>query len=171
MAQYRTIAYNAKKNNPGAQTGKKFRSVPARQAFVSATMANNDDWILGGPFTFDTRISRLVAWNGTPGLTAAVVNLGFFSLNTATGLFVPFGTANELVSAGTGLQAAVTTAYDYLLAANTTLDTTKTIGELLNKSNEQEPTGGVFLGMRFTTKPSVNGTLDLEVQYEEATFN
>jgi len=36
---------------------------------------------------------------------------------------------------------------------------------------DQEPAGGVFLGLTFPTKPSVNGTLDLEVWIEEATTN
>lgn len=135
---------------------------------LTASLANNDQLILAGPFTFDERIDAIMTHNASPALTAAVANLGFMYMSgDGTLVEIKSGGSSVLWSATTALQAALSTR-DLLMSINTGLNTTQNIGELLALGTDQEPAGGVYLVLTFTTKPSVDGVLDVDVMVEEA---
>jgi hypothetical protein len=169
MANQRTAGFIAKPRNPEYTVGKKHRTVQATAALVSASMTNGDTLELAGPLTFDARIARVFTPNASPALTAAAdVKLGFFYKDTNGNLVLIKAGSDAVLWNGVTLASALSTR-DLLLGLNSSLDTTKNIGDLLAMTTDQEPAGGVYLVMTFPTKPSVNGTLDLDIVIEEAT--
>lgn len=172
MAEIRTAGFIAKPRNPVYTVGKKIRTIPAYASLLTASMANGDVLNLGGPFTYGDRIARVFSPNATPALTAAVdTKLGFFMRDQASGaLKLVKAGSDALLWTGQTLATALS-ARDLLANLSAALDQTKNIGELLAMGADQEPAGGIFLGLTFVTKPSVNGILDLEVWVEEATTN
>lgn len=170
MATIRTTGYNtaAKVRNPVYTVGKQYRTVPARAALATASMTNGDILILAGPLTYSERIARILSPNATPALTAATdAKLGFFQMKAGVPALIKAG-SDALLWNGVSFASALT-ARDLLFGLNASLDSTKNIGELLAQGVDQEPAGGVFLGLTFVTKPSNDGVLDLDVQIEEAT--
>lgn len=171
MATFRTTGFFAKPRNPIYTVGKEYRTVPARAALLTASMANGDIVELGGPFTYSDRIARVLSPNATPALTAAAdAKLGFFMKDSQGALKLIKAGSDALLWNGASFVASVS-ARDLLLHFNAALDTTKNIGELLAQGFDQEPNGGVYLGLTFPTKPSVDGVLDLDIKVEEATTN
>jgi len=169
MATIRTTGYTAKPRNPIYTTGKQYRTIPARAALVTASMADGDIVELGGPFTYSDRIARVLTPNASPALTSATnAKLGFFKKNSLGVLTLIKAGSDALLWNGVTLAAALS-ARDLLFSLNASLDSTKNIGDLLAQGDDQEPIGGVFLGLTFPTKPSVDGVLDLDVVVEEAT--
>lgn len=163
---YRTTGYTAKPRNPVYSVGKQYRTIPARISLTNASMTNGDLWIMAGPFTYADRIARVFSPNATPALTAAADNdLGFF-YKKPDGTFAELD--KDILWDGVTLAAALSTR-DLLFNLNASLDSTKNIGELLGKGDDQEPFGGVYLGLTFNTKPTADGALDLDVVVEEAT--
>lgn len=171
MANQRTTGFTAKPRNPDYTVGKKHRTVPARAALVTASMADGDTVELGGPFTYGDRIARVLTPNASPALTAATnVKLGFF-MKGADGTLALIKTGSDALLWNGVTLAAALSARDLLFDRNSSLDSTKNIGELLAQGADAEPQGGVYLVMTFPTKPSVDGVLDLDVMVEEATTN
>jgi hypothetical protein len=171
MATFRTTGFTAKPKNPVYTVGKKYRTVPARAALLTASMTNGDIVELAGPLTYGERIARISTPNASPALTAAADSkLGFYyKANDGTLTLIKSG-SDALLWTGATLAAALSTR-DLLMHFTPALDTTKNIGELLGQTHDQEPAGGVYLGLKFPTKPSVDGVLDLEVMIEEASTN
>jgi hypothetical protein len=172
MAELRTKGFTDKPRNPSNSVGKKFRTVPAYAALLTASMVNGDILTLAGPLTFGERIARVVTLNASPALTSATdAKLGFFMRNPSDGTLKLIKAGSDaLLWNGVTLAASLSTR-DLLTSLNSALNQSLNIGELLQMGADQEPAGGVFLGLTFPTKPSVNGTLDLEVWIEEATTN
>lgn len=170
MATIRTTGFVAKPRNPVYSVGKQYRTVPAGAALVSTAMTNGDILILAGPLTYSERIARVMSPNATPALTAAAdAKLGFFQMVAGVPKVIKSGSDALLWTSATLVSSL--SARDLLFHFNSALDATKNIGELLAQGVDQEPAGGVFLGLTFVTKPSANGTLDLDVVIEEATTN
>ncbi len=172
MAEIRTKGFIDKPRNPSNSVGKKFRTVPAYAALLTAGMTNGDILTLAGPLTFGERIARVFSPNATPALTAAAdAKLGFFQRDQASGALKLIKAGSDAVLWNGVTLAASLSARDLLTSLNAALNQSLNIGELLALGADQEPAGGVFLGLTFPTKPSVNGTLDLEIWIEEATTN
>lgn len=169
MTTFYTTAFAAEPRNPMNSVGKKYRSIPARAALVTASMANGDTLVLAGPFTYSQRIARILTPNVSPALTAAAdAKLGFMTKDALGALKAIKSGGDAVLWNGVTLASALTTR-DLLYSLNSSLDSTKNIGELLAQGADQEPANGVFLVLTFPTKPSVDGVLDLDVVVEEAT--
>lgn len=165
MTTYRSVGFTDKPNNPIYTVGKKLRTVPFRTTITNADSEANDLYILGGPFSFDDRIHGIFGAN--PAQTSSNDNDFGFYKKKSDGTFAALD-ADILVNGG-DLSSAIT--YRNLLThLNSSLDTTKNIGELLDLGNDAEPFGGVYLGW-LSVVASTGGTLIVEwdVQVEEAT--
>lgn len=170
MATIRTTGFVAKPRNPVYSLGKKLQIVPAQASLVSASMTDGDILILAGPLTYGDRIARILSPNATPALTSATnAKLGFFQMKNGQPALIKAG-SDALLWNGVTFASSLS-ARDLLFHFNSSLNATQNIGELLAQGPDQEPAGGVFLGLTFPTKPSVNGVLDLDVVIEEATTN
>lgn len=169
---FTSIGAQAFKRNPMYWTGKKMRKVSSKFA-VATTGANGDQYILAGPMSIDDRVARIYA-NGLVALTSATSNnLGFYyskdNLATQAGLVpVKSGGGNELWSA-VSLASAVTAFSDLLTAKNSGLDNTKAIRDILSLAPDSEPWGGIYLVLTIGTAQSAGGTIDLDIEIEEAT--
>lgn len=168
-----SIGATAFKKNPMYQNGKKMRKVNSK--FTVATTGNiGDQYVLAGPLTMDDRISRIYSQAMAALTSATTWNLGFYytkdQLATSAGLVpVKSGGGNELWSS-VDLTAAVTTFLDVLTKKNGSLDNTKSIRDLLSLGPDAEPVGGIYLVLtNVTTANSAGGTVDLDVEIEEAT--
>lgn len=172
MTNFRNTGFIAKPRNPVYTVGKKYRTIPARAALLTASMVNGDTFELGGPFTSSDRIARIFTPNATPALTGATDSkLGFMKkVGGVLTILTNVANANQVLWNNATLAAALSSR-DLLTSINTALNTTLNIGELLGLGPDQEPDGGYFLVLTFPTKPSVDGVLDLEVWFEEATTN
>ena len=169
MPTFRTTGYTAKPRNPLYTVGKHFTKVHAHKALVSADLTNGDIIELAGAMSFKDRVHAVFTPNASPALTAATdAKLGFFKKDLDGALSVIQTGSDALLWNGVTLAAALSTR-DMLLSLNTALDTTKNIGELLGLGVDKEPVGGVFLGLTFPTKPSVDGVLNVEIDIEKAT--
>ncbi len=168
MAVINSIGKVAFPKNSSFQVGKKTRKVNYKEAVVTAGAVIGDQRILAGPFTSDFRIARILA-NAMPALTTMAVNLGFAKLDAA-GNYVQVQ-ANSLTAlwSAVSLASAVTTYSDVLTGKNSSLDNTKTIGQLLNIGPDQEPIGGIYLVMTTTAAQTAAGTLDLDIEVDEPT--
>lgn len=162
----------AQPGNPIFQTGKQRTTVESKFAITSGTSNAGDQFILGGPFTFSDRISKIIG--ATPALTSANDNdLGFFKKNadgTYTALLTSAAaSAKDILWNGVDLSSALS--YRELLhTLNTSLDTTKNIGQLLGLGVDQEPAGGVFLLLTTNTANTAStASLELDVVVDEAT--
>lgn len=169
----RSIGYTAFKKNPMYQMGKQMTKVNAK--FTVPTTGNiGDQYILAGPLTVDDRISRIYTQAMAALTSATTWNLGFYKSTdngaTLAGLSpVVTSGGNELWS-GVDLTSAVTTFLDVLTKKNSSLDNTKSIRDLLSIGPDQEPPGGVFLVLtNTTTANTAGGTVDLDIEIEEAT--
>jgi len=169
MANQRTAGFIAKPKNPEYTVGKKHRTVQSTFSLVTASMADGDTVELAGPLTFDDRVARIFSPNATPTMTAATnAKLGFFYKDTNGNLVLIKAASDAVLWNGVSLVTSVS-ARDLLLHYNSSLDTTKNIGDLLALGTDSEPSGGVYLVLTFPTKPSVNATYDLDISIEEAT--
>lgn len=169
----KSIGFNAFPLNPYYKTGKELVTVGAK--FTVPTTGNiGDQYVLAGPLSLDDRVARI--WIGQfAALTSATTwNLGFYkssdNLATLAGLTpVASGGGNELWS-GVSLASAPSAGTDLLTAKNTSLDSTKSIRDLLNIGPDQSPVGGIFLVLtNTTTANTAGGTIDMDIEIEEAT--
>lgn len=168
-----SIGFNAFKRNPMYMTGKKMLKVNAK--FIVPTTGNiGDAYILAGPLSIDDRISRIYSQSMAALTSATTWNLGFYytkdALATVAGLVpVKASGGNELWS-GVDLTSAVTTFLDVLTKKNGSLDNTKAIRDLLSYGPDQEPIGGIYLVLtNTTTANTAGGTVDLDIEIEQAT--
>jgi hypothetical protein len=162
----RSNGFTAFPDNPFYSVGKKLRS-----SFYSKTIATgagtNTLHVLSGPHTFGDKIAAIKG--ATPALTSAADNdLGFYR-KKADGTFAAID--GDVLWDGVTLATALT--YRELLGTlNTSLDRTKNIGQLLGLGSDQEPAGGVYLGLLIkTASTATSEVLNLEVIIEEATTN
>lgn len=173
MALYQSIGKTAFGRNPMYSVGKKMRKVNSKFT-VPTTGAIGDQYILAGPLSLDERVSRIYTQAMAALTSATTWNLGFYyskdNLATQAGLApVKASGGNELWS-GVSLVTAVTTFLDVLTNKNSSLDNTKSIRDLLSYGPDQEPIGGVYLVLtNTTTANTAGGTVDLDIEIEEAT--
>lgn len=167
-----SIGFAAFPRNPMYKVGKKMRKVNAK--FTVATTGNiGDIYVLAGPLSIDERISRIYTQAMAALTSATTWNLGFYytkdALATAGGIVaVKAAGGNELWS-GVNLTAAVVTFLDVLTNKNAALDNTKSIRDLLSVGPDFEPVGGIYLCLvNTTTANTAGGTVDLDVEIEEA---
>lgn len=167
MTLRRNLGFTAYPRNPAFGTGKKMKTVNCSLTFPT-TGAAGDQYILGGPFTLDQRISRLNV-QAFPALTTATdSNLGFYYLKPdGTLAVVKASGGNELWSA-VSLATAITVYQDMLQSKNSSLDRTKSIGQLLSLGSDKEPVGGVYLVLTLPTANTAGGTGHIDVITEES---
>lgn len=163
MATFRSNGYTEYPNNPVNTVGKKLRTVPFQATIATASISNGDVWILGGPFTYDSKIVGILGL--TPALTSAADNdFGFYKGN-ADGTFTELD-KDVLVD---GVSLASAGAFRNILASGTA-DRDDNIGTLLGKTVEDLPVEGVYLAMTMNTKSTATSeVLDLLILVEEAT--
>lgn len=150
--------------NPSNSVGKKDRSVYYEKTIATGAGANTLH-ILAGPLTFDDKINAVIG--ATPALTSAADNdLGFWK-KEEDGSFTELDA--DILWDGVTLASALS--YRELLGTlNTGLDRDKNIGTLLGKGSDQEPVGGVYLGLLIkTASTATSEVLKLEIRIEEAT--
>lgn len=154
--------------NPGFTVGKSMRTVNFKET-APGTGVNNDQYILAGPLSLDSRVARIYSQR-LPALTSVTnANLGFWTKKLdGTFAVVKAGGGNELWS-GVNLATAVTTFLDVLTNKNTSLDNTKTIRSLLSIGPDQEPAGGVYLVLTLPTANTAGGVMDMDIVIEEPT--
>lgn len=164
---FRNDLHNAYPNDSMAGIGKNVRRVRAKKTFTSGTSAIGDIFILGGPFTVADRIDGL--YGAIPAFTSATSNdLGFYVKN-ADGTFSAFSTA-----AATSLWSAVDlssakTFNEQLTVLNTSLDLTKNIGDLCSLNADQQPVGGLYVGLRFNVaNTAASAILNLALDVEQS---
>jgi len=110
MANQRTAGFIAKPRNPAYTVGKKFRTVQATAALVTASMVNGDTLELAGPLTYDERVARVFTPNASLALTAAAdFKLGFFYKDTNGNLVLIKAGSDAVLWNGVTLAAALTT--------------------------------------------------------------
>jgi hypothetical protein len=151
-------------NNPANSVGKKLRSVFYEKTIVTGEGTNRLH-ILAGPMSYDTKVAAIIG--ATPALTSATDNdLGFYKQND-DGTFDDIDP--DILWDGVTLASALT--YRELLGTlNTSLDRDDNIGTLLGKTIEEQPVGGVYLGLLIkTASTATSEVLKLEVVLEEAT--
>ena len=151
-------------NNPANTVGKKLRTVFYEKTIATGAGANTLH-ILAGPLSYDSKIAAI--HGATPALTSATDNdLGFWKLED-DGSFTEIDA--DILWDGVTLASALT--YRELLGTlNTSLDRDDSIGTLLGKTNEEQPVGGVYLGLLIkTASTAASEVLKLEVSIEEAT--
>ena len=165
---FRNDLYNAYPSDSMSGIGKNVRRVRAKKTFTSGTSAIGDVFILGGPFTVSDRIDGL--YGAIPAFTSANSNdLGFYVKNLADGTFAPYSTA-----AATALWSAVDltsakTFNEQLTVLNTSLDLTKNIGDLCSLNADQQPVGGLYVGLRFNVANTASSAiLNLSLEVEQA---
>lgn len=167
MATRQNLGLTAFPKNPAFSVGKKMRTVNCAIT-VPTTGANGDQYVLGGPFTIDERISRILC-QAFPALTSAVdSNLGFYYLNSAGVLTVVKASGGNELWSGVSLASALTVFNDLIMLKNSALDRTKSIGQLLGMASDQEPAGGIFLVLTLPTANTAGGTASLDIIVEES---
>ncbi len=165
MTTFRSTGYDAYPNNPAHTVGKAMTSVFFRDTVTAAASADGDVHVLAGPMSFGDRIAAVKG--ATPALTSADDNdLGFYKKD-ALGNFIEVD--KDILWDGADLSSAIS--YSELLATlNTSLDTTKNIGDLLALGNDKLPAGGVYLCLTTNTASTATSVvLDLEVVIDKAT--
>ena len=166
MTTFNTAGYTAKARNPLYSGGKTLRTVHAEFDVVAASLTNGDVFVLARNLPVGARVHRILSPNATPALTAATDNdFGFYKADLDGNLTAI--DADILVDGGS--LASSLSARDVLNSLNTSLDQTKTIGELLSLQADTAPAGGVYLCMTMNTKSTANGKLDLDVVVEYPT--
>lgn len=171
---FKSTGFTAYSKNPLYTVGKKIRSVDSRFALTSGTSNNGDQLVLAGGLTFGDKILGIIS--SSPAFTSANDNdLGFFKKN-ADGTFTALkdssgNSAKDILWNGVDLSSALS--YRELLRTlNTSLDTTKNIGQILGLGADAEPVGGVYLILTMNTANSAAApVVNFEIKVEEATTN
>jgi hypothetical protein len=168
MTTYNSKGYDAKANNPVYRTGKSMRVVPAELAIDVSEATDGDIYVLAGGLTTNARIHRIQAPAGIVQFAAAADNdLGFYYKKEGVLTAVD---ADALVD-GFDLTAAATANID-LLSLNSSLDRTKTIGELLSLAADNTYADGLFLCLTINTKETTaDKEIDLDIVIEQPTAN
>lgn len=161
----RSNGFTEQPTDPVNSSGKKLKTVFYEKTIATGA-GTNVLHVLSGPHSFGDKIAQVVG--STPALTSANdCDLGFYKKNEA-GTFDVLGTGDELWN-GADLSSALS--YRELLGTlNTSLDRDDSIGTILALGADQEPAGGVYLGLLIkTASTAASEVLKLEVQIAEAT--
>ena len=165
MTTFYNNGLQAKAKNPMYRTGKKLTTVHSQLTVDASELTNGDIFVLAGGLPLDARVHRIFSPNATPALTAATDNdIGFYKM--VDGALVALD--KDIVVDGATLASALSTRD--LLSLNSSLDRSKTIGELLSLTNEKEPASGVYLCLTMNTKSTADGVLDLDIVVEYPTM-
>lgn len=152
--------------NPFYSGGKKLKTAYYEKTIATGA-GTNTLHILSGPHSYGDKIQAI--HGATPALTSANNNdLGFWK-KEEDGTFTVIDA--DVLWDGVDLSSALT--YRELLGTlNTSLDRDDNIGQLLSKTAEEEPIGGVYLGLYIqTASTAASEVLKLYVSIEEATTN
>lgn len=165
MATFRSTGYTAYNNAALYNSGATIKTVDFHETITAAENENGDVWILSGPHTCDEKIVGVIG--ATPAFTSATDNdFGFYKKNF-DGTFTAID--KDILVDGADLSSALT--YRELLRTlNTSLDTTKTIGDHLGLTSETMPDGGVYLALTMNTASSAT-TVQLNLQIQVANAN
>lgn len=167
MATWNNLGYTAKDRNPMYQTGKKLLTVHARSLIDVSKVANGDVWVLA-QMNLTSRVHRIVVGKAFDFDAAVDNDFGFY--RKVNGVLVAID-KDILVdgidfTSGSGLVVG----YD-ILSANTSLDRTKNVGELLDVSTD-DGYAEIYLCMTMNTKETNHDkVIDLDVVIEESTTN
>lgn len=149
--------------NPANSVGKKELSVRYEKTIATGAGVNTLH-ILSGPHTLAAKINAIQGV--TPAFTSANDNdIGFYKkLND--GSFEAIDA--DILLDGADLSSAG--AYRDLLAGNSSLDRDDNIGKLLGLGYDQEPAGGVYVGLLMkVASTAASEVLRLETKIEEGT--
>lgn len=166
MATFQNLGSAAKPNNAVYFTGKQLVTIPAQLFVDISEVADDDVWILGA-VDINARVHRILVGKAFDLAAAANNDIGFYKKN-ADGTYTAID-GDILVdgadwTSGSGLIAG----YD-LLTANTSLDRTKSVGELLSL-NADSGYSQLYVGIQMKTKETTaDVTLDLDLIVEQAT--
>ena len=165
MATWQNKGKTAKPYNPMYQTGKKLIVVHAVAPIDVSEVANNDVWILAGPLSVSSRIHSIKVNKAFDLAAANDNNFGFYKKNvdgSYTAIDADILVDGIDLTASSGLIAGYN-----ILVANTSLDRSDSIGELLSLNNDSMP---VYLGMQMVVKETTTDVdLDFDIEIEEAT--
>lgn len=164
MTVFRSSGYVAKPANPLYSGGVTLKTVDFNETITAAENENGDIWVLAGPLSYDDKIVGIVGT--TPAFTSATDNdIGFYK-STDNGVTLTAIDKDILVD-GADLSSALTFR-ELLRTLNTSLDTTKTIGEHLGVTSEKEPSQ-VYLCLTMNTASSATSVaLNLQVLIQPA---
>ena len=169
MATWNNLGYTAKDRNPMYQTGKKLLTVHAQAPIDVSEVANGDVWVLA-QVSLTSRVHRLVVGKAFACAAATDNDFGFY--RKVNGVLVAID--NDILVDGidftSGSGSGLVAGYD-ILSANTSLDRTKNVGELLNVSTD-DGYAEIYLCMTMNTKETTTDlVIDLDVVIEESTTN
>ena len=163
-AGIRSNGFTNKPHDPYYSVGKQLLTTRYTKTIVTGEGTNRLH-ILAGPLSLDQRIVGLIG--ATPALTSATNNdLGFWKMDPDGGFTA---LDQDILLDGVTLASALT--YRELITSfSPTLDLTKNIGEHLGLSSDQQPAGGVYLGLYIqTASTATSEVLNLDVVIEQAT--
>jgi len=168
MATWNNLGYTAKDRNPMYQTGKKLLTVHAQAPIDVSKVDNGDVWVLA-QVSLTSRVHRIVVGKAFACTAAADNDFGFY--RKVNGVLVAID-KDILVDGIDFTSGSGSLSYGYdILSANTSLDRTKNVGELLDVSTD-DGYAEIYLCMTMNTKETTNDlVIDLDVVIEESTTN
>ncbi len=165
MATWNNLGYTAKDRNPMYQTGKKLLTVHAQAPIFVNEVDNGDVWVLA-QVSLTSRVHRIVVGRAFNCATAADNDFGFY--RKVNGVLVAID--KDILVDGIDFTSGFGFGYD-ILVANTSLDRTKNVGELLDVSTD-DGYAEIYLCMTMNTKETTTDlVIDLDVVIEESTTN
>jgi len=168
MAKVISTGATNKANNPYYFTGKNIKEVGARFSVAAADVADGDNYILAQGLSYADRVDSVVMEAGHIALTGATDNdLGFYEMDEDGNLTE---IDKDILLDGVTLASAVTTWLD-LLNLNTSLDREKNIGELVDKSVEQQVANLCLVLTTNTKSTATNTVLGIKSRIECANTN
>lgn len=159
----------AKPRNPFYQTGKQLETVQSRHLVDVSELTDGDIFVLAEGLSYADRVHRIRPNVAVAALTAANDNdLGFY-FKKLDGTLVAID--KDILVDGADYSSGIAISTD-LIGALSAADAVKSIGELLGKSVDQEPAGGIVLAWTMNTKATTQDrTVDFDVLVEKATRN
>ncbi len=162
MAEINTLGLAANAQDTVYTVGKELKTIHSQVSLVAGSAADGDVYVLTGGLGVNSRIHRVMAPAGHGALTLAVDNdLGFYK--KVDGVLVALDA--DVIFDGVSLASASAVCQDLLNKGS--VDRTKTIGELLDITVEDQPNSGIFLCLTVNTKSSATFALDLDVVVEQ----
>lgn len=166
MTTFNNKGKAAKPNNSLYQTGKMLTTVHTDILVDVSEVSDGDLFVLADNLSLTDRIHRLFSPEAVPALTAADDNdFGFYRYDKDNNLIAVDA---DILIDGADLSSSI--AQGDLLRLNSSLDRTKTIGELLSLDADDEYFKGLALVMTMNTAATTTDqSLDLDVIIEKAT--
>ena len=168
MAKVISTGATNKPNNPYYTTGKKIKEVGARFSVAAADVADGDNYILAQGLSYADRVDSVVMEGGHVALAASADNdLGFYEMDEDGNLTE---IDKDILVDGFSFVSA-RTAWTDLLNLNASLDREKNIGELVDKSVEQQVDNLCLVLTTNTKSTATNTVLNVKSRVECANTN